>query len=282
MTEETIQRAADLIGDAQALLVTAGAGMGVDSGLPDFRGPQGFWRAYPALGRRGLQFAEVASPRTFETDPALAWGFYGHRLKLYRETKPHEGFQILRRWGERMPQGYGVFSSNVDGQFQRAGFSATVAECHGSIQHLQCTRPCGDAIWPADFFDPEIDEATCTTTSYLPVCPHCGALARPNVLMFGDPAWVSRRSSAQRAELMRWLERAERIVVVELGAGTDVPSVRNFGQFALIEHGAVLVRINPREAGVPRRQDIGVAGPALAALLAIDARLQEDQPLRPC
>lgn len=65
--------AAEIVADADALLVTAGAGMGVDSGLPDFRGTDGFWRAYPALGRRGLQFHQVASPRTFETDPALAW-----------------------------------------------------------------------------------------------------------------------------------------------------------------------------------------------------------------
>jgi NAD-dependent SIR2 family protein deacetylase len=94
-----IRAAAELIADADALLVTAGAGMGVDSGLPDFRGAEGFWRAYPALGRRGLQFHQVASPRTFETDPALAWGFYGHRLDLYRRITPHPGFDILRRWG---------------------------------------------------------------------------------------------------------------------------------------------------------------------------------------
>jgi NAD-dependent SIR2 family protein deacetylase len=119
----SIYAAAEVIADADALLVAAGAGMGVDSGLPDFRGPEGFWRAYLTLGRRGLQFYEVASPRTFDTDPALAWGFYGHRLSLYRRTVPHAGFGILRGWGERMLYGCGVFTSNVDGQFQRAGFT---------------------------------------------------------------------------------------------------------------------------------------------------------------
>ena len=101
MTTDAIRRAADLIGDADGLLVAAGAGMGVDSGLPDFRGPQGFWKAYPTMGRRGLNFYELASPRTFETNPAMAWGFYGHRLNLYRQTEPHAGFDLLRAWGER-------------------------------------------------------------------------------------------------------------------------------------------------------------------------------------
>ena len=114
--------AAELISGADALIIGAGAGMGVDSGLPDFRGNEGFWKAYPALAKAQLDFMEVASPRTFERNPALAWGFYGHRLKLYRETVPHTGFDILRRWGQRMVLGSHVFTSNVDGQFQKAGF----------------------------------------------------------------------------------------------------------------------------------------------------------------
>ena len=51
MKQSVIEQAASLIKDADGLLITAGAGMGVDSGLPDFRGREGFWRAYPALGR---------------------------------------------------------------------------------------------------------------------------------------------------------------------------------------------------------------------------------------
>jgi len=75
-------QAAELIVAADALVIAAGAGLGVDSGLPDFRGNEGFWKAYPALAKAQLNFTEVASPRTFHQDPALAWGFYGHRLAL--------------------------------------------------------------------------------------------------------------------------------------------------------------------------------------------------------
>ena len=53
-----------------------------------------FKSAYPALGKLGLEFTEIASPRTFVRNPALAWGFYGHRFDLYRKTLPHAGFGL--------------------------------------------------------------------------------------------------------------------------------------------------------------------------------------------
>lgn len=85
LEEKHFAAAARLIDEADSLIIAAGAGMGVDSGLPDFRGVGGFWQAYPALGRAKIRFEEIASPATFERDPTLAWGFYGHRLNLYRK-----------------------------------------------------------------------------------------------------------------------------------------------------------------------------------------------------
>jgi NAD-dependent SIR2 family protein deacetylase len=258
-----IARAAALIREADALLIGAGAGIGVDSGLPDFRGDHGFWRAYPPLAELGIRFVEIANPRSFVRHPELAWGFYGHRLALYRDTVPHEGFAILREMGERLPLGAFVFTSNVDGQFQRAGFAEErLVECHGSIHHLQCSRPCGDAIWPADAVRPEIDPADCLMRPPLPACPHCGALARPNVLMFNDGAWLDQRTEAQYERLEVWLAQARRLVAIELGAGTDVPSVRRMCE----SRSAPLVRINPREPRVPSARDVGIPAGALEAL----------------
>jgi NAD-dependent SIR2 family protein deacetylase len=268
------RRAAALLEQADALLIAAGAGMGVDSGLPDFRGNEGFWRAYPALGRAGLDFTRAASPATFERDAALAWGFYGHRLALYRAAAPHAGFGILRRWAARVPLGAFVFTSNVDGQFQKAGFAAeAVCECHGSIHHLQCAEPCCASIWTADALAPAIDAHACRWLGPLPACPACGALARPNILMFGDGAWLSGRADGQEARLGAWLRGARRPLVVELGAGTHVPSVRRFTEAVADLHGGRLVRINPREPAVPDPRDVSLATGALAALQAIDAAL---------
>ena len=147
------------------MIITAGAGMGVDSGLPDFRGPQGFWGAYPALGRAGIKFESIASPDYFRSDPVLAWGFYGHRLNLYRKTEPHDGFRVLRAIADKLPHNAFVFTSNVDGQFQKSGFAESqVVECHGSIHHLQCLDGCSEDIWPATELEPEVDEERCRMT----------------------------------------------------------------------------------------------------------------------
>ena len=125
--DNELERAAQAIMSAEAILIGAGAGMGVDSGLPDFRGGQGFWQAYPPYAKLGLDFVALANPRWFLRDPTLAWGFYGHRLLLYRQTEPHGGFAILNRWMRAMPRGGFVYTSNVDGHFQRTAFLPSVS-----------------------------------------------------------------------------------------------------------------------------------------------------------
>lgn len=244
--------------------------MGVDSGLPDFRGPEGFWRAYPPYRELGLRFAEIADPVHFLDDPELAWGFYGHRLAIYRRTVPHAGFAVLRAWARHRPTR--VFTSNVDGQFQRAGF-VDVAECHGSIHHLQCTRDCGQPVWPADGVAVTVDEATMRAVSPLPRCPSCAELARPNILMFGDVEWDPARSGRQMTAHRAWLrEHRADLAVVEIGAGTEIPTVRREAELASAATGA-LVRINPREPEVRHGRGIGLAGPAAATLTALDGRV---------
>ena len=247
--------AAVLISQADGLLITAGAGMGIDSGLPDFRGDNGFWKAYPALGKLGMEFAEIANPQAFASMPHVAWGFYGHRLQLYRETIPHAGFNTLLELAGRMTHGAFVFTSNVDAQFQKAGFGASrIVECHGSIHHMQCSDRCGEVVWSAKDFIPEIDTVNCKLLSEFPVCPGCGGMSRPNILMFGDWRWDEMRTNMQTARLDAWLKKLNRPVVIELGAGTAIPTVRRHGE----EINCPLIRINPTESKVERRGDVAI------------------------
>jgi len=257
--EENLLKAREAIKDAQAILISAGAGMGVDSGLPDFRGNKGFWQAYPPIAKLGLSFSEMANPLWFAKKPKLAWAFYGHRLNLYRKTIPHAGFLQLLELGKKMEFSYFVFTSNVDGQFQTAGFDANrIEECHGSIHHLQCTLPCNNDIWSANDLIVNIDEDIFEATSELPVCPACGLLARPNILMFGDGSWISQRSDQQRNKLKNWLakliDNKAKLVVIEIGAGEVVATVRETSE-SIVENGkATLIRINPRNYDVPTGQ----------------------------
>lgn len=254
--EKTIQEAARVIKEADALLITAGAGIGVDSGLPDFRSNQGFWQAYPPIAKLGISFSQMANPEWFHCDPKLAWAFYGHRLTLYRRTIPHKGFSQLRNIAEEKKGGYFVFTSNVDGQFQKAGYAADrIEECHGSIHHFQCTRPCSNHIWDAGGITVNFDEEKFQALEPLPLCQNCGSLARPNVLMFGDWHWVSKRSDTQAKRFQEWLRLIQqeefRLAIVEAGAGEVVPMVRYTSERVAARFGGTLIRINPRDYQVP-------------------------------
>lgn len=273
--ETSIEQAASLIRQADALLIGAGAGFGVDSGLPDFRGPEGFWNAYPPYRKLGLNFTDLANPRWFRDDPAFAWGFYGHRRNLYRSTTPHEGFAVLKRWVESKPEGGFVFTSNVDGQFQRAGFDADrIVEIHGSIDWNQCLLTCTEEPFPAGPEAVTIDETTMKAEPPLPHCPHCQSLARPNILMFGDRNWIGARTEAQHARFDHWLSSLNgRFVVVEMGAGAAIPTVRRLSEEAARVLGGSVVRINPRDPEVPRGPHVSLSMGARDALQAIDAAI---------
>lgn len=245
--ETVYQKAADAIRDARSLVITAGAGMGVDSGLPDFRGDTGFWQAYPLYQKLQIRFVEMATPRHFSEDPSFGWGFYGHRTNLYRETVPHSGFSILQNWIQRFNLRWFVVTSNVDGQFQKAGFDEqSILEVHGSIHRLQCQDPCKPLIWENDE-ELEIDFDT-MRSSTIPKCRHCPGPARPNVLMFNDWSWLPARTDLQQSRFDRFIADCPHpLVVVELGAGTAIPTIR-FTSERLGRRGeTTVIRINPRE-----------------------------------
>ncbi|MDF1845449.1 MAG: hypothetical protein P1U77_28910 [Rubripirellula sp.] len=264
---DSLQVAAERISKADAILVGAGAGMGVDSGLPDFRGNEGFWRCYPPFREKGLSFTDLANPTWFDHNPHQAWGFYGHRLNLYRNTKPHSGFSLLKKWGRNQF----VFTSNVDGQFQMAGYAPQqIIEYHGSIHHLQCSRPCSDKIWNADKIEIDVDPISFLARDPFPRCPRCDAVARPNILMFGDAAWLPERTAKQMEVYSRWLteQNNHSLVGIELGAGTAVPSVRQEMAHRTKGRQNTLIRINPRESKC--LEGISIRSGALDALEILD------------
>jgi len=271
-----IEKGAEYISHAEAILITAGAGMGVDSGLPDFRGNQGFWNAYPPYAEKGLSFVDMANPSWFSRDPHFAWGFYGHRLNLYRNTKPHKGFELLFKWGNKSSRGYFVFTSNVDGQFQKAGFSNDqIIEVHGSIHFMQCLGKCGIGIIKSDTYEIEVDEKTMKAVDPLPCCPKCQSLLRPNILMFGDWEWDSSREELQRIRYRNWLSELEgkRLVIIECGAGTSIPTVRFESEKIASQHNANVMRINLRESQIDYPH-LGISSGAEETLLIIDNMLK--------
>ena len=242
---------------ADTLVITAGAGMGCDSGLPAFRTPDGFWKEYPALGNLGLNFADIATPDSFRTDARLAWGFYGHRLNLYRNTEPHEGFSILKTLAESKKD-YVVVTSNVDGAFQKAGFDpAKIYEVHGTIYKLQCVKPCCQELWSAEEFTPVVED--CRLMNDLPLCPNCGKIARPNICMFGEDFWIETEHHSYRCA-SRAVNKLYNPIILEFGAGDSIPAIRWFGERHICD--LPLIRVNP----LPSSQAFGVIDVSMTAL----------------
>ena len=179
--------------------------------------------------------------------------------------------------------GYSVFTSNVDGHFLRAQFAEhRVVECHGSIHFLQAFNPrISQLIWPAapDLAGLRIDsESFLADEETLPYFePGSGlprALARPNILMFDDNGWIGDRTETQerrRAEYLASLPTDCRMVVLEIGAGLAVPSVRYTSEAVLDEFPrATLLRVNPAEPRGPLGRTIEIAEPGLRALRLLD------------
>ena len=254
MSKYSLEFAARCIQDSKALLITAGAGMGVDSGLPVFRGDQDLWDHYPFFKQTGMRFTDAANPAFFESQPAKFWYFYGHRFNLYRNTQPHEGYSILLSLVKKLDINHFVFTSNVDNHFHRGGFDPErIAECHGSIFHFQCNK-CW-VIFDAPTGDLTIDQTS--SEAEIPRCPRCGAMVRPNILMFNDLDWISDRTQTQIDRFQQWLNanKGVPLTILEAGAGENVATIRRISEDVLCRLSGErtnLIRINPREQDLHR------------------------------
>jgi len=231
----------------------------VDSGLPDYRGPTGFWKAYPAIAQLGISLEEMSGPEWFTKDPMFAWGFYSHRASLYDAAVPHEGFKILLNWVNTITKGnYFIFTSNIDSQFQKAGFKERkLYECHGSLNYLQCTVDCTpNGVWARDRTPiPVDDKLHVINKEKLPHCIRCDKLARPNVSLFGDTTetFNDYRTQKQKQKLKRWLKQSvdNKLLIIEIGCGISLHSIRIEVEDMIQKRPSTkLIRINPTDYAV--------------------------------
>ena len=264
MKDEQINLAKQFIKDADAVLITAGAGMGVDSGLPDFRGNEGLWTAYPPIKKLGLDFKQMESSSLFRTNPQLAWGFYGHRINLYRKNQPNKSFEILKKLIKNKE--YFIFTSNVDTHFQKANFpEEKIYEIHGSIEYLQCIDNCNKKIIKNTLGQIDVDMSTLTTED-IPLCKKCSQPLMPNILMFGDGVFNETNVIKQNTRFRKWLLDIKdmNLVIIEIGVGTTIPTIRNFNDTRTrTNKNCKLIRINPKEYQTLNINDIGIQGRGL-------------------
>ena len=240
----SVERLAQLFRDHGPAVVLTGAGISTESGIPDFRSPTGIWAQYDP--------AEYATIEAFRADPHKVWSFYSLRLRVLVEAEPNAGHDALAEL-ERAGHVSTVITQNIDGLHQRAG-SRDVVEVHGSIRSSTCAR-CGARF--------SLDELLALLEgAEAPVCTHCGAVVKPDVVMFGELLPEAAIDRAQR------LARETRLLLV-VGSGLEVWPVSSLPQETFDAGGSVAI-VNKGPTSFDDRAAAkwdGAAGESLAALV---------------
>jgi NAD-dependent deacetylase len=214
-------RLSELCVEAQGglILVLTGAGISAESGIPTFRGPEGYW----TLGSREYHPMELATRATFQRLPDDVWSWYLYRRSVCRASAPNPAHDALVRLERALADNFLLVTQNVDGLHVRAGNSATrTYEVHGNIDWMRCERGCRSSLLSVpEFLNdwPKVRRISDTDRDLLR-CPACGSRARPHVLWFDesyDEANYKWRSSIAAAE------KASLLLVVGTSGATHLP-----------------------------------------------------------
>ncbi len=219
------------------LVVLTGAGVSAESGVPTFRGAGGLWRRYRAQ--------DLATPAAFQRDPRLVWEFYAWRREVVAGCRPNAAHRLLAEM-ERALGDLTLITQNVDGLHQEAG-SRKVLELHGSLWRLRCTR-CPHRWEDRQVPLPELP----------PRCSRCGALARPDVVWFGEPL-----DPEVVEEAIAACQRARTMLVI--GTSAQVSPAADLPLIAA-GRGARVVEINLEDTPLTPMVDEALRGPATEAL----------------
>jgi len=232
--KENIKKSKFYIKDCECLLIVAGAGMGIDSGLPDYRGPNGLWNTWHPSKTYNMTYDKLSTHEMFKDNISLAWGFQAYLTRLYDELEPHNGYyNLLDIANKKFNSNYFVITSNVDSQFLKSGFDKDrLYEVHGTKRLWQCMdKKCNNnnMPWLMDINKlPNIDEETLLAVKPYPKCIHCDNYARPNVSFFGDYNFSEKITQVQSKRLYDWIElnKNNKMLIIEIGCGISQHSIR--------------------------------------------------------
>jgi NAD-dependent deacetylase len=237
-----IAEARKLLDRAERIVVLTGAGVSAESGVPTFRGNGGLWKSYRA--------EDLATPEAFRRDPRLVWEWYGWRRAVVRACVPNVAHVALAHLAAAHPQTL-IATQNVDGLHRTAGTPArALVELHGGLFRERCTK----CPWRSESTAP-IDA---TSRETLPTCADCGALARPDIVWFGEalePANIERAFAAAEA--------ADVCLVV----GTS-GVVHPAASLAAVTHqgGGAVIEVNPVQTPITAIADVSIRGTAVGAV----------------
>ena len=229
--------------EAEKIVFVTGAGISQESGIPTFRGKDGFWRKYDPM--------KLATIDAFYEDPKLVWEWYEERRKNILAANPNPGHTAIAEL-EKYKQ-ISVLTQNIDGLHQRAG-STHVYELHGSIITIKCTV--------CDFKDNIV-----SSFSQLPPLCKCGNMLRPDVVWFGESlpqdVWKYAMDQASSCDVM-----------VVVGTSLAVSPANLLPVYAK-QNGATMVEVNIEQTPMSSSMDISLRSSAASALPVLVSMISE-------
>jgi len=245
------------------VLVLTGAGVSAESGIPTFRGKDGYWR--------NLDPARLATPEAFARDPKLVWEWYRERRQRIRNAQPNAAHAAITRLAQHSSE-FLLVTQNVDDLHARAGLpKEKMVQIHGDIFVTRCSR-CDFGFTERkrdhereqeEEEDEDVEvEVEVEVQNIVPRCAKCDALMRPGVVWFGEQLpW----NEVQRVE--GYLDRGACDVVIVVGTTATFGYIVDWALRANPEcFRAELIEVNPEETPLSRFATRLVCEPAAVAL----------------
>ncbi len=220
------------------ITILTGAGISAESGIPTFRGPEGYW----TVGSKEYQPQEMATYRMFIKTPDEVWKWYLYRISICGEAKPNPGHIALVEMENLFKNRFTLITQNVDNLHLRAGNSLTnTFQIHGNIFFKRCVNECSLKVYPIPpnlMGKREKSRALTDTERRSLQCPECGGPTRPHVLWFDefyDEHYYRFNSSLKVAN------ETELLIVVGTSGTTNLPA-----QIAweVKQYGGIIVDVN--------------------------------------
>jgi NAD-dependent deacetylase len=250
---------------AGRVVVLTGAGISAESGVPTFRGKEGYW----TVGAREYHPQELATWEAFQAMPWEVWAWYLYRRGVCRRAAPNPAHAAVVALDGAIGERLVLVTQNVDGLHRRAGSPpARTYEIHGNIDRMRCAVECAAETFAIPAGVPDLDRGAGVDAEAraLLACPRCTGPTRPHVLWFDEsydePRY--RLDSSRRAAAA-----ADLLIVVGTSAQTNLPwqVVRLAAQ-----RGALIVDVNVEDnpfGEIAERHGAAIRAPAALAVPAI-------------
>lgn len=206
--------------DQMKMVVLTGAGISAESGIPTFRGKEGYWRA----GSVNYKPQEIGTLQMFRENPREVWKWFLFRHTVCNNASPNPGHEAVADMEKLLGTRFTLVTQNVDGLHFRAGNSfRNTLLIHGDLTHVRCSKPCRTEPMPFPTgIGPKTRESDISDEEWeLLKCPHCGSLTRPHVLWFDE--YYNEEYYKYKTTLNK-TENTDLLIIVGTSGATNLPN----------------------------------------------------------